>query len=262
VSDRFGDPQNSRGTDSSRDLDASRVDTARLVLDSIEHAAGLIDADGVVVDGNRAVFDVSRTTRTEVVGRSIWDAPWWTGDLDAKAEVRRVFERARTGSLVRAAVDVRQPSSPQTTTTIELVITPVIDANSGSVPWLVVEAYDMSDRRAAEAIIEARSRALAESEARFRALAENTSDLVCLHEPDGRYQYLSPSLRKLLGYEPAELIGVHPIERVHPDDHPLVEQMFADAARSGAKTIEFVYRVRRRGGAFSWFESVLAPRSG
>jgi diguanylate cyclase (GGDEF)-like protein/PAS domain S-box-containing protein len=248
VSDRTGDPQHAR------DLDA-----ARLVLDSIEHAAGLVDADGIVVDGNRAVFEVSGTVRTQVVGHPLWDAPWWAGDRAAQAEVARLFGRAKTGALTRGIVDVRNPAAPQSVTAIELVITPVIDATEGRVPWVVVEAYDMSDRRAAEAIIEARSRALAESEARFRALAENTSDLVCLHEPDGTYQYLSPSLRKLLGYEPAELVGVHPIERVHPDDHPLVQQMFDDAARSGAKTVEFTYRVRRRGGAFSWFESVLTP---
>jgi diguanylate cyclase (GGDEF)-like protein/PAS domain S-box-containing protein len=268
VSDRTGDPQNDRDLDAARDnearIDASlindpRVDAARLVLDSIEHAAGLVDHDGIVVDGNRAVFEVTSTTRSDVIGRSLWDAPWWVDDQDARDEVRRLFERARSGALARAVIEVRQPMSPQSIAAVELVINPVIDAGSGTVPWLVVEAYDMSDRRAAEAIIDARSRALAESEARFRALAENTSDLVCLHEPDGRYQYLSPSLRKLLGYEPAELVGAHPIDRVHPEDHELVEQMYATAARTAAKTLEFTYRVRRRGGAFSWFESVLTP---
>jgi diguanylate cyclase (GGDEF)-like protein/PAS domain S-box-containing protein len=258
VSDRTGDPHDPRDLDP-RDAEPARVDTARLVLDSIEHAAGLVDEDGVVLDANRAVFQVSGATRSEVIGRALWDAPWWPVEAAAKDEVRRVFARAKTGAVARGVVEVRPPTSPQTTTAIELVITPVIDATSGTVPWLVVEAYDMSDRRAAEAIIEARSRALAESEARFRALAENTSDLVCLHRPDGTYQYLSPSLRKLLGYEPAELVGIHPIERVHPEDHELVQEMFDAAARSGAQSVEFTYRVRRRGGAFSWFESVLTP---
>jgi diguanylate cyclase (GGDEF)-like protein/PAS domain S-box-containing protein len=250
VSERTGDSQTPRDT---------AIDVARLVLDSIEHAAGLLDANGVVVDANRATFEVSRTARSEVIGHPLWEAPWWMDEAEARDTVRRLVEQAKTGAVARGTVDVRQPSPPQVLAAIELVISPVIDAVHGAVPWLVVEAYDMTDRRAAEAIIEARSRSLSESEARFRALAETTSDLVCLHEPDGTYQYLSPSLRKLLGYEPAELVGVHPIERVHPDDHPLVEQLFATAARSGAKSVEFTYRVRRRGGAFLWFESVVTP---
>jgi PAS domain-containing protein len=38
-----------------------------------------------------------------------------------------------------------------------------------------------------------------EDDERFRLLAEKSSDLVCLHEPDGRYLYISPSCRRLLG---------------------------------------------------------------
>src|SRR5690606_34201261 len=77
--------------------------------------------------------------------------------------------------------------------------------------------------------------------------------------PDGTYQYLSPSSRKLLGYEPDELVGGHPLDRVHPEDHAVVERTFATAARSGGKSLDFTYRVRRRGGAYLWFESVLTP---
>jgi PAS domain S-box-containing protein len=57
-----------------------------------------------------------------------------------------------------------------------------------------------------------------EDEERFRLLAEKTSDLVCLHEPDGRYLYISPSWRRLLGYEPEDLLGTDPYDLFHPED--------------------------------------------
>ena len=53
---------------------------------------------------------------------------------------------------------------------------------------------------------------------RFRLLADKTSDLVCLHEPDGRYLYISPSCRRLLGYEPEALLGTDPYQLFYPDD--------------------------------------------
>jgi diguanylate cyclase (GGDEF)-like protein/PAS domain S-box-containing protein len=237
---------------------ARDIDTARVVLDSMQHAAGLVDVHGAVLECNDRVLTLTGATRTEVVGRSLWDGAWWVDVPVSRAEVVRLFDKAVGGSVARGVVETRATHTTHTVSVLEIVLTPVVDAD-GSVCCLIVEGSDVSDRRAAESILDARTRALSESEARFRALAENTSDLVCLHEPDGTYQYLSPSLRKLLGYEPEELVGDHPIERVHPEDRALVEQMYDTAARSGAKTVEFTYRVRRRGGAFSWFESVLTP---
>jgi two-component system cell cycle sensor histidine kinase/response regulator CckA len=45
------------------------------------------------------------------------------------------------------------------------------------------------------------------SEERFRQLVETTSDLIWETDAAGRYTYLSPKVRELLGYEPAHLLG-------------------------------------------------------
>ena len=235
------------------------LEAARIVLDAMRHTAGLVALDGTVVDCSRRVLDLTGTTRGQVIGKSLHDAPWWVDDERVRTEVDRLLHMAVSGSIARAAVDLRSPSTPLGTTAVELVMTPVRSSADADIRWIVVEAFDLAERRAAESIIEARSRALAASDARFRALAESTSDLVCLHDPDGTYQYLSPSLRKLLGYEPAELVGSHPVDRVHPEDRAVVEHMFHTAESSGGKSFEFTYRVRRRGGAYLWFESVLTP---
>ena len=232
-------------------------DSYRVIVDAMRHAAGLVDVDGNVVECSRSVLDVTDATRAEVIGRPLADDPWWRDHLDVRHEVERLHAIAANGTPARGVISL-PGGAHAAPLTVELVLTPAT-GHDGRVTGIVVEAYDLSARRAAESIIESRSRALAESDARFRALAESTSDLVCLHDPDGTYQYLSPSLRRLLGYEPDELIGDHPIERVHPEDRALVEQMYETAARSGAKTVDFTYRIRRRGGAFVWFESVLTP---
>ena len=39
---------------------------------------------------------------------------------------------------------------------------------------------------------------LHQSERRFRLLAENATDLVCLHDTQGRYSWVSPSSKNLL----------------------------------------------------------------
>ncbi|WP_198648507.1 response regulator [Cyanothece sp. BG0011] len=49
--------------------------------------------------------------------------------------------------------------------------------------------------------------ALRESEQRFRALIENAIDIILIVSSEGIFTYLSPSVKRILGYDPASLIG-------------------------------------------------------
>ncbi len=72
-------------------------------------------------------------------------------------------------------------------------------------------------RRAAEK--HAAENALHEREARFRSLIENSSDLICILNPDATLSYVSPSLERLLGYTPDDVvIGTDLQDYIHPDD--------------------------------------------
>jgi PAS domain S-box-containing protein len=49
--------------------------------------------------------------------------------------------------------------------------------------------------------------ALRRSERHFRSLIENSSDIIALHNADGTVAYISPSIRRVLGHAPEDLIG-------------------------------------------------------
>jgi diguanylate cyclase (GGDEF)-like protein/PAS domain S-box-containing protein len=99
---------------------------------------------------------------------------------------------------------------------------------------------------------------LRESEQRYRLLAENISDLVCIHDRDRRYLYLSPSCKSLLGYGYEELIGEDPYILFHPDDRDRISEEFS-AAMLGKNNISITYRISQKSGNYIWLETLTKP---
>lgn len=98
---------------------------------------------------------------------------------------------------------------------------------------------------------------LQKSEKMYRLLADNSFDLICIHDAKARLQFISPSIEKLLGYEPDELLGKYPVTVVHPDDaHIMLGLDFRDPSHPFMnKPVQF--RIRDKNGEYSWFETVF-----
>jgi PAS domain S-box-containing protein len=93
----------------------------------------------------------------------------------------------------------------------------------------------------------------------FRMLAEYTSDLVCLHAPDGHFLYLSPSCERLLGYHSGELVGMNAYELFHPHDLENIQADSHQQALTGKTVNSVIYRIRKKSGEYIWFETFTQP---
>ncbi len=65
---------------------------------------------------------------------------------------------------------------------------------------VVVTASDINDRKRAEA-------QLLRSEARFRLMVQNSSDVVAIVDENALISYVSPSIYRMLGFSPVEVLG-------------------------------------------------------
>jgi PAS domain S-box-containing protein len=71
--------------------------------------------------------------------------------------------------------------------------------------------------------------ALRHSEELYRLITENTSDLICMLDKEGNYEYVSPSHQVMLGYTAEELNGKNCFSLVHPDDCERVKKSVLDS---------------------------------
>lgn len=104
-------------------------------------------------------------------------------------------------------------------------------------------------RRASEALLVAR-------EAEFRLLAEGSGDLIQRFNGNGIREYLSPSVREILGVEAETMIGTHILENLHEDDHDTVNQVM-DRLREGSTRESMIIRRKRADGKQIWLETTL-----
>lgn len=96
---------------------------------------------------------------------------------------------------------------------------------------------------------------LKESEARLRQITDNMRDLVSHFDTQGIVQYVCPSVKHVMGYDPDEIIGRSVLRFMHPDDIESVRASFLKGMQTGCwERMELRYRHFR--GHYLWFEAV------
>ena len=97
-------------------------------------------------------------------------------------------------------------------------------------------------------------------EARFRALVQYSSDVITVLAPDGTVQYNTPAVRRVLGYDPEELVGRNAFDFVHPDDVGTVMEQFGEALAQPGVAVPVTFRFRHLDGHWVPLEAIGSNR--
>jgi PAS domain S-box-containing protein len=216
-----------------------------ITLENIDQGLALIAPDGAIMVANRRCAELMGLSEGFMATRpnlqQILDELDRTGefaDIDPALRVH-VFDYA---ALSKPGVYERSRPNGRV---IEVRTIPLADGSG------VVRTYgDITARREAEA-------ALRESEARYRLLAETTNDVITRLSLDFKREYVSPTCRNLLGYEPEELLGAQPSDAMEPEDAPAVRALARQLATGEAPgdRVTASYRTRHKDGRWLWIEA-------
>jgi PAS domain S-box-containing protein len=101
-----------------------------------------------------------------------------------------------------------------------------------------------------------RTAALQGSEEHFRRLIEHAHDMIVIVDDEGRPVYGSPSVKRVLGFDPAEVDGTGAEAPYHPDDLPAIAAWVRGLGEQPGTTHRLEYRIRHRDGHWLSLEAV------
>ena len=193
---------------------------------------------------NDKLCDMFGYTREELVQKT-WDEITYADDLESDVTQ---FNRIITGEIDGYVLDKRFVRKSgeiiYTAITARAVRNPDKQIN-----YFVALVQDITARKKAEA-------AVRESEIRYRLLADNATDMVIRIDMYGDVLYVSPSVKLILGYDPAELIGCSAMIFIHPDDVTALAKMLMATQQGDWHNESSIYRARHKQGHYIWLEAI------
>lgn len=168
-------------------------------------------------------------TREEVIGRSSLELGLWE-DASVYASIGQ--ELGATGSVTQST---------------DLLLNLIIRGFDGG-PCVISFITDTTESSRAQ-----QEELLRGSERRFRSYIEHASDGLTVFGRDGRITFAAPSVERLLGFPPEQIVGKNYRDFVHPEDLGIVAAAI-EALRSSAHGQPFTFRVRHRSGSWIFIE--------
>jgi PAS domain S-box-containing protein len=101
------------------------------------------------------------------------------------------------------------------------------------------------------------AREAARIDARFRAYVQNSSEIIQILDLEGMITYCSPSMKRIAGYSPDEMVGRHYLDLCHEEDRERFSTVQQRVAREPGSTAQVQARIRHTSGVWREIQTSL-----
>ncbi len=123
---------------------------------------------------------------------------------------------------------------------------------SGEISGAIGVAKDITDKFTAQ-------QGLKDSEERLRFITENMKDIICLHDPEGRFVYASPSIHDITGMTAEEVKGKQTSEILDILDKKVIKGKLTRNEIDRTEENIVQYKVRHKSRGYIWIETWSQP---
>ncbi|HEV8577656.1 MAG TPA: EAL domain-containing protein [Thermoanaerobaculia bacterium] len=94
----------------------------------------------------------------------------------------------------------------------------------------------------------------ARKDAQFRSMIQNSSDVIAILDASGEFRFVSPSIRRVLGYEPETRLGRPAFASLHPEDISRAQEAMSRVLSDPDATHLEELRALHADGSWRWIE--------
>ncbi len=124
----------------------SREAQMRAIFETSHQYKALLNLDGEVLYANTTALSGIGAAVDDLLGRHLWETPWFTHTPGAPEAISIAFQNAIAGNNIRAEMETLLPIGKRT---FDLTLRPVVD-KYGAVTAAIAEAVDITERRRSE----------------------------------------------------------------------------------------------------------------
>ncbi len=204
------------------------------------------DLEGNFLDVNQPTLEALEYTKAEMLGLNYTDILPAESLSKARETLKKLVETGRQENTTEYPVITKSGNSIWVETLATLLY------KNGRPYALQGIARDITRRKKSE-------QALRESERKFRTFVENANDIIYSLSLDGRYTYLSPNIKEMVGGDPSQVVGQPFTQFMHKDDIPAARAFLEHTLATGEKQSGSRYRIRHTDGSWRWHTSNISP---
>ncbi len=227
--------------------DALRVSELhyRTIIETSPNGIIVFDLEGLIKMVNiQAARLLGHKSCGELIGKNVFDyiAP---NDFEkSRAQLQKTLEHGYTRNFECGLI-----SKDSAAFCAELSVSTTTDRMDMPTGFVSVLS-DITERRRADDLVK-------KSEEKHRALVEGISHIIFTTDTKGKFTYISPVIRRVLGYTPDELIGKHFYTLVPSEERHTLGQKLKEAESGKLSPDDF--RMVDKSGVIHWGRIIAQP---